>query len=240
MADEGGAAPVVLGLEGVAKDYGEGAVRTRVLHGIDLSLRRGEFAALMGPSGSGKSTLLHVMGLLDRPTAGKVIVGGQDTGGLDDDRLTRYRGRTIGFVFQFHHLLPGFTAIENVMLPMAADRGRLDPSMRECAEVLLGLVGLSAKADSKATQLSGGQAQRVAIARALAMNPKVVLADEPTGNLDTHTSDDVFALLRSVNERQGVTFLVVTHDARLADRCDRIIELVDGRIVSDRAHGARR
>jgi len=240
MADEGGAAPVVLALEGVAKDYGEGAVRTRVLHGIDLSLRRGEFAALMGPSGSGKSTLLHVMGLLDRPTAGKVIVGGQDTGGLDDDRLTRYRGRTIGFVFQFHHLLPGFTAIENVMLPMAADRGRLDPSMRECAEVLLGLVGLSAKADSKATQLSGGQAQRVAIARALAMNPKVVLADEPTGNLDSHTSDDVFALLRSVNERQGVTFLVVTHDARLADRCDRTIELVDGRIVSDRAHGARR
>jgi len=240
MGDEGAAAPVVLGLEGVTKDYGEGAARSRVLRGIDLALRRGEFAALMGPSGSGKSTLLHILGLLDRPTAGKVLVGGQDTGGLDDDRLTRYRGRTIGFVFQFHHLLPGFTAIENVMLPMAADRGRLDPSMRECAEVLLGLVGLSAKADSKATQLSGGQAQRVAIARSLAMNPRVVLADEPTGNLDTHTSDEVFALLRSVNERQGVAFLVVTHDARLADRCDRIIELVDGRVVSDRAHGARR
>ncbi len=228
----------VVRLDRVSKDYGE-AVRFRALDGVDLAIRRGEFTALMGPSGSGKSTLLHLMGLLDRPTEGRVIVDGQDSGRLDDDGLTRHRGRTIGFVFQFHHLLPEFTALENVMLPMAADKGRFDPGMRECGEALLALVGLSDRAHLKATRLSGGQQQRVAIARALAMNPKVVLADEPTGNLDTHTSDEVFAMLRAVNRKQGVTFLVVTHDPRLADRCDRIVELVDGRVVSDRPHLAR-
>ncbi len=228
----------VVRLDRVSKDYGE-AVRFRALDGVDLAIRRGEFTALMGPSGSGKSTLLNLMGLLDRPTEGRVIVDGQDSGLLDDDGLTRHRGRTIGFVFQFHHLLPGFTALENVMLPMAADKGRFDPSMRECGQALLSLVGLSDRLHQRATQLSGGQQQRVAIARALAMNPKVVLADEPTGNLDTHTSDEVFAMLRAVNRKQGVTFLVVTHDPRLADRCDRIVELVDGRVVSDRPHLAR-
>jgi lipoprotein-releasing system ATP-binding protein len=200
---------------------------------VDLSLRRGEFAALMGPSGSGKSTLLHIMGLLDKPTGGRILLDGQDTGTLDDDALTRYRGRTLGFVFQFHHLLPEFTALENVMIPMAADRGRLEPSMRECGMALLERVGLSPRADARATTLSGGQAQRVAIARSLAMNPKIVLADEPTGNLDTQTADEVFSLLREVNRAQKVTFLVVTHDHRLAARTDRIIELVDGHIVSD-------
>src|SRR5512137_759374 len=224
----------VLRLEGITRDFGEGEARTRVLRGVDLALRRGEFAALMGPSGSGKSTLLHIMGLLDRPTGGRVLLDGQDTGVLDDDALTRYRGRTLGFVFQFHHLLPGFSALENVMIPMAADRGRLEPSMRESGRALLDRVGLAARADNRATTLSGGQAQRVAIARSLAMSPKVVLADEPTGNLDTQTADDVFSLLREVNRRQAVTFLVVTHDRRLAERTDRIIELVDGRIVTDR------
>ena len=223
----------VLRLEGITRDFGEGEARTRVLRGVDLALRRGEFAALMGPSGSGKSTLLHIMGLLDRPTEGRILLDGQDTGLLDDDGLTRCRGRKLGFVFQFHHLLPGFTALENVMIPMAADRGRLEPSMRECGLSLLERVGLSARADSRATTLSGGQAQRVAIARSLAMNPKIVLADEPTGNLDTRTADDVFSLLRDVNRAQDVTFLVVTHDRRLAERTDRIIELVDGRVVSD-------
>ena len=223
----------VLRLEGITRDFGEGEARTRVLRGVDLSLRRGEFAALMGPSGSGKSTLLHIMGLLDKPTGGRILLDGQDTGTLDDDALTRYRGRTLGFVFQFHHLLPEFTALENVMIPMAADRGRLEPSMRECGMALLERVGLSPRADARATTLSGGQAQRVAIARSLAMNPKIVLADEPTGNLDTQTADEVFSLLREVNRAQKVTFLVVTHDHRLAARTDRIIELVDGRIVSD-------
>jgi lipoprotein-releasing system ATP-binding protein len=236
MAEAGGD---VLRLTGITRDFGEGEARTQVLRGVDLRLRRGEFAALMGPSGSGKSTLLHIMGLLDRPTGGRVLLDGQDTGVLDDDALTRYRGRTLGFVFQFHHLLPGFTALENVVIPMAADRGRLEPSMREGGRALLDRVGLAARADARATTLSGGQAQRVAIARSLAMGPKVVLADEPTGNLDTQTADEVFGLLRDANRSQGVTFLVVTHDRRLAERTDRIIELVDGRVVSDQAVVAR-
>jgi len=228
--------PEVMRLEGIVRDFGEGEARTRVLRGVDFTLRRGEFAALMGPSGSGKSTLLHIMGLLDRPTRGRVLLGGEDTGPMDDDQLTRCRGTTLGFVFQFHHLLPEFTALENVMIPMAAAKGRLDASMPECALGLLDRVGLLARADNRATNLSGGQAQRVAIARSLAMEPKIVLADEPTGNLDTQSADDVFSLLREVNQRQKVTFLVVTHDRRLAERTDRIIELVDGRIVSDQAN----
>jgi lipoprotein-releasing system ATP-binding protein len=227
--------PEVMRLEGIVRDFGEGEARTRVLRGVDLVLHRGEFAALMGPSGSGKSTLLHIMGLLDRPTGGRVLLDGQDTGAMDDDELTRSRGRTLGFVFQFHHLLPEFTALENVMIPMAADKGRLDASMPECGRALLDRVGLSARAGNRATTLSGGQAQRVAIARSLAMNPKIVLADEPTGNLDTQTADEVFSLLRDVNRQQKVTFLIVTHDRRLAERTDRIVELVDGRIVTDEA-----
>jgi lipoprotein-releasing system ATP-binding protein len=223
----------VLRLEGVVKEYGE-AVRTRVLHGVDLTLQRGEFTALIGPSGSGKSTLLNLIGLLDRPTEGRVLLDGQDTGVMGDDALTRCRGRRIGFVFQFHHLLPEFSARENVMLPMMAARGRVEPAMAECADALLGQVGLGAFLARRADRLSGGQQQRVAIARALAMAPALVLADEPTGNLDTRSADDIFALLRRFNEQAGVTFLVVTHDPRLAARCDRIVELVDGRIVADR------
>jgi lipoprotein-releasing system ATP-binding protein len=223
-----------LEVRGVAKDYGAGEVVTRVLHGVDLALAAGEFTALIGPSGSGKSTLLNLVGLLDRPTEGRIALDGQDTGALDDRALTRYRGRKVGFIFQFHHLLPEFSAVENVMLPMMADRGRPEPSMEECALHLLREVGLEAFAGRRPSQLSGGQQQRVAIARALAMNPRLVLADEPTGNLDTRSADDVFALLRQVNRKAGVTFLVVTHDPRLAERCDRILEIVDGRMVGDR------
>jgi lipoprotein-releasing system ATP-binding protein len=223
-----------LELRGVRKDYVTGEVVTPVLHGVDLVLDRGEFTALMGPSGSGKSTLLNLVGLLDRPTGGAIAIDGVDTGTLDDRALTRYRGRTVGFVFQFHHLLPEFSAVENVMLPMMADRGRPEPSMVECAAHLLRQVGLEGRLHRRPSQLSGGQQQRVAIARALAMAPRLVLADEPTGNLDTHSADEVFALLREFNRKAGVTFLVVTHDPRLADRCDRIVEIVDGRIVSDR------
>jgi len=229
----------VLRLEGITRDFGEGEARTQVLRGVDLSLRRGEFAALMGPSGSGKSTLLHIMGLLDKPTGGRILLDGQDTGLLDDDGLTRYRGSTLGFVFQFHHLLPEFTALENVMIPMAAGKGRIEAPMRDAARALLDRVGLAPRADNRATTLSGGQAQRVAIARSLARSPKVVLADEPTGNLDTQSADGVFALLRQVNREEQVTFLVVTHDRRLAERTDRIIELVDGRIVSDQPNQPR-
>jgi lipoprotein-releasing system ATP-binding protein len=229
----------VLELQRVVKDYGE-LVRTRVLHGVDLEVAPGEFTALIGPSGSGKSTLLNLIGLLDRPTEGKVLLAGTDTGTLDDDALTERRGRAIGFVFQFHHLLPEFTALENVMMPMMSLRGRQDPSMRECAGTLLAQVGLGTLLDRRATLLSGGQQQRVAIARALAMAPRLVLADEPTGNLDTASADEIFTLLRQFNRKAGTTFLIVTHDPRLAARCDRIVELVDGRVVSDRHNAARR
>ncbi len=223
----------VLRLEGVTKDYGEEVV-TRVLHGIDLTLEQGEFAALIGPSGSGKSTLLNIIGLLDRPTSGRVLLQGQDTRGLDDDGLARLRARTLGFIFQFHHLLPAFSALENVMMPAVAEQGRPDERMRTRARELLNQVGLGERAGSHPSQMSGGQQQRVAIARALVMSPALVLADEPTGNLDTGTSAQVFELLRRINLEQRMTFLIVTHDPRLAQRCDRIIEVMDGRIVSDR------
>jgi len=229
------AADEVLRLEGVSKDYGTQVV-VRVLHGVELVVRRGEFAALVGPSGSGKSTLLHLVGLLDRPSEGRVWLAGQDTSALDDQGLTGFRGRTLGFVFQFHHLLPAFTALENVMMPLYADRGRPEPWMEERARGLLARVGLGDLAGRRPTQLSGGQQQRVAVARALVAHPTLVLADEPTGNLDTHSSDEIFALLRGFAADQQTTFLVVTHDPRLADRCDRIVRLVDGRIVSDEPH----
>jgi lipoprotein-releasing system ATP-binding protein len=224
-----------LRLAGVRKSYGVGTpVETEVLHGIDLVLQPGEFAALIGPSGSGKTTLLNLIGLLDRPNAGRIEVAGQDAGVLDEAATTQLRGRAIGFVFQYHYLLPAFTTQENVMMPVLAARGRVDDAMRAKAAGLLDRVGLTPWRDQKASDISGGQQQRVAIARALAMDPALVLADEPSGNLDTQNADAVFDLLREVNVASGTTFLIVTHDPRLARRCDRIVELVDGRIVSDR------
>ncbi len=225
----------VLHLAGIRKSYGSGEVESKVLHGIDLTLQRGEFAALIGPSGSGKSTLLNLIGLLDRPTSGQLHIDGEDSGQLDDTGLTRLRGQRIGFVFQQHHLIPAFTAEEIVAMPLLVARGRPDSEMFERAGHLLDQVGLADRKQHLANRLSGGQQQRVAIARALVTNPSLVLADEPTGNLDTHSADDVFVLLREFNRRQHTTFLIVTHDPRLAARCDRIIELVDGRIVADQA-----
>ncbi|MGE0874419.1 MAG: ABC transporter ATP-binding protein [Burkholderiales bacterium] len=225
-------ASAVLELQGIRKHYGDDpAVRTQVLHGIDLQLVPGEFAALIGPSGSGKSTLLNIIGLLERPSEGRLLMRGEDTGLLDDTAITRLRGRSIGFVFQFHHLLPAFSALENVMMPLMVERSRQDPAMRERARMLLGRVGLAGHEGKRPSQLSGGQQQRVAIARALAMEPPLVLADEPTGNLDTKSADGIFELLREVNRDSQTAFLVVTHDPRLAGRCDHAIELVDGRIV---------
>ena len=225
----------VLHLAGIRKSYGSGEVESEILHGIDLTLQRGEFAALIGPSGSGKSTLLNLIGLLDRPTSGHLHIDSEDSGQLDDTGLTRLRGQRIGFVFQHHHLIPAFTAEENVAMPLLVARGRPDAEMFERAGQLLDQVGLADRKQYLANRLSGGQQQRVAIARALVTNPSLVLADEPTGNLDTHSADDVFALLREFNRRQHTTFLIVTHDPRLAARCDRIIELVDGHIVADQA-----
>lgn len=235
MAEPIATAPV-LEIRSVMREFGEKR-KTRVLHGIDLIIRHGEFTALIGPSGSGKSTMLNIMGLLDRPTSGEVLLSGQPMTHLDDDALTRSRSRTLGFVFQFHHLLPAFTALENVMIPAWGDRGTADAGLRASAQKLLHEVGLSERINNRASDLSGGEAQRVAIARALCQNPPLILADEPTGNLDTQTADGIFALLRRVNRERSTTFLIVTHDERLAGRCDRIIRLVDGRIVQDLRRG---
>jgi len=224
--------PPVLRVEDVVKNYGT-TVITPVLRGVSFDVHAGEFAALIGPSGSGKSTLLNLMGLLDRPTSGRLLLQGQDTSHLDDHAITRLRGRSIGFIFQFHHLLPAFTAAENVLLPMYSAYGERLPALVRRARELVARVGLADRADYLASNLSGGQQQRVAIARALAMDPPLVLADEPTGNLDTKTADQIFALLRDFHAERGGALLVVTHDPRLAERCDRVLELVDGEIVSD-------
>ena len=221
-------------LKQVRKTYNLGRPNeAEVLHGIDLRVNTGEFIALMGPSGSGKSTLLNIVGLLERMTAGNYQLQGEEMVGLDDAGLTMRRRRLLGFVFQFHHLLPAFTALENVTLPALMAEGRVSDAQRDHAKELLDSVGLSSALNKRPSELSGGMQQRVAIARALVMNPPLVLADEPTGNLDTASSDDVFVLLRRMHAERGTSFVVVTHDPRLGARCDRLVELVDGQISSD-------
>ena len=221
---------------GLTKRFTEGRLDVTVLHGVDLQVRRGETLAIVGASGSGKSTLLHLLGGLDAPTSGSVELLGQRLAGLSAAEQGKLRNKHLGFVYQFHHLLPEFTALENVMLPLLAARGRPDEAMRLRAAELIEQVGLTEVGKHMSNDLSGGQQQRVAIARALVMQPALVLADEPTGNLDTKAADNVFDLLRRVNEASDTSFLIVTHDPRLAQRCDRIIELVDGRIDSDKAN----
>jgi len=225
---------VVVGLQGVRKAFNVGTgIETEVLHGIDLTLHRGDFCAVMGPSGSGKSTLLNIIGLLDRPTSGLLQMAGEETTLLADQSLTRLRGHHIGFVFQYHHLISAFTALENVMMPMLGAAGFPNPEMRERAEALLESVGLTPWKNNMANNLSGGQQQRVSLARALAMNPALLLAEEPTGNLDTKSADAVFALLRRINQEQGTTVLLVTHNPELGRRCDKTIQVVDGLIQTN-------
>ena len=220
----------------VRKSYNIGLPsEAEVLHGVGLKVMRGEFIALMGPSGSGKSTLLNIVGLLERMTAGGYQLLGEAVQDLDDAALTLRRRKTLGFVFQFHHLLPAFSALENVTLPALLSEGRVSRLQREQARDLLAAVGLAKAMDKRPSELSGGMQQRVAIARALVMDPPVVLADEPTGNLDTASSDEVFVLLRRMHAERGTSFVIVTHDPRLASRCDRLVELIDGRISSDGA-----
>jgi lipoprotein-releasing system ATP-binding protein len=224
----------VLRLAGLRKSYNAGMpTETEVLHGLDLTIGRHDFASLIGPSGSGKSTLLNLLGLLDSPTAGDLFLLGEATGSMDDETRTARRASAIGFVFQFHHLMPGFNALENVMMPLLVAQGRPSAATVERAQSLLAAVGLAAFADRKPGELSGGQQQRVAIARALVTRPALLLADEPTGNLDTRTAGDVFELFRRFNREFGCAVLVVTHDPRLSAVCDRTIELVDGLIVRD-------
>lgn len=219
-------------LEGVRKAYNVGTpVEVEVLHGIDLVLERGEFVALTGPSGSGKSTLLNIIGLLDRPTSGRLFIGGRETSELDDTELTKLRGHKIGFIFQAHYLISAFTAVENVMIPQLVAGEFPTAVMRSRAEDLLDQVELTRWKDNLSGNMSGGQQQRVAIARSLAMKPALILADEPTGNLDTKSADTVLDMMRRVNRQDGTTFLIVTHNLDIAHRCDRIIDVVDGQIV---------
>jgi len=231
------ATPLIV-LRDIHKSYNLGLPsQTEVLHGIDLCLAHGEFVALMGPSGSGKSTLLNILGLLEPMTTGSYLLQGEEMRGLDDAGLTLRRRQTLGFVFQFHHLLPAFTALENVTLPAMMISGQVSAQQLQHARDLLADVGLAGAEHKRPAELSGGMQQRVAIARAVMLNPPLVLADEPTGNLDQAASSEVFVLLRRLHAERGITFLVVTHDEHLAERCDRRLELVDGQLHADSGHG---
>jgi lipoprotein-releasing system ATP-binding protein len=218
-----------LELRGVRKVFRQGGVELVVLDRIDLALAGGEVAALVGPSGAGKSTLLHVAGLLERPDAGAVVINGRDCGGLGDDARTLLRRRALGFVYQFHHLLPEFSALENVMLPQMI-AGVARPAARRKAEALLRQVGLGERLAHRPARLSGGEQQRVAIVRALANDPEILLADEPTGNLDHATAESVIATLLDVVRGSGLAALIATHNLDLARRLDRIVRLEDGRL----------
>ncbi|WP_313312725.1 ABC transporter ATP-binding protein [Pulveribacter sp.] len=234
MSEHTAASQEVLRLQELKKSYNVGKpTEVEVLHGLDLRLQRSDFAALVGASGSGKSTLLNLIGLLDRPTSGELYLLGEPTRDMPDMRRTALRGHAIGFVFQFHYLIQAFTALENVLMPLMVARGRPTPQDTERARHLLHEVGLARYEQRKPDQLSGGQQQRVAVARALVMQPALLLADEPTGNLDSQSAADVFGLFRRFNREFGCAVLMVTHDPRLSAQCDRTVTLVDGRIERD-------
>jgi len=223
--------PPALELRGVRRVFKQAGTELRVLNGVDLVLRAGEIAALVGPSGAGKSTMLHIAGLLERPDGGAVLIGGEDCGSLSDDRRTMLRRAEIGFVYQFHHLLPEFSALENVMLPQMIAAGARRQA-RERAAGLLDQVGLEPRAGHRPVRLSGGEQQRVAIARALANNPKILLGDEPTGNLDHATGESVLQTLVELVRGSGLAALIATHNLDLARRLDRIVALEDGKLRS--------
>lgn len=219
----------VMVLQGIRQRYGGGdSPLVEVLHGIDLKLPEGGFSALIGPSGSGKSTLLNIIGLLESPTEGQLWLAGEQASGQNDRVRTALRNRYLGFIFQFHHLLPAFSAEENVLMPVLAGVGRISAADRERARTLLARVGLAEHAHKRPVQLSGGQQQRVAIVRALINRPRLVLADEPTGNLDRSTADGVFDLMLQLARDQGTAFVMVTHDESLAARCHRVVRLTSG------------
>ncbi|MFW5866994.1 MAG: ABC transporter ATP-binding protein [Armatimonadota bacterium] len=217
---------------GLKKTY-FGAVPVKVLHGIDVRIQAGEFTSVLGQSGSGKSTLLNCLGALDRPTEGRVIVAGSDLADLDDDELADLRNTQVGFVFQSHYLQDEFTCLENALMPVSIQKGVPDPEDVDRVSDLLERVGLGHRLDNPPGRLSGGEQQRTAIVRALANEPRLVLADEPTGNLDSKSSDQVFEVMREINEETGVAFVMVTHDDRLASRGDRILRIEDGLLTEE-------
>jgi putative ABC transport system ATP-binding protein len=224
-----------ISVENLEKVYGSGPAAVQALKGVSLRFRTGEFAAIMGPSGSGKSTLLHLLGTLETPTSGSIEIGGTDLSGLSDRRLTLLRRERLGFVFQSFNLLPTLSAEENVLLP-ALIAGEKRERYEDRLDDLLGLVGLADRRNHRPDELSGGEQQRVAIARALLRNPDVILADEPTGNLDTKTGAGVLDLLRTSASRYGRTVVMVTHDPHAAARADRVVFLADGRVVDEADH----
>ncbi len=222
----------ILELRHVNKIYGT-TIKTQVLTDINVSFKKGSFSSIIGQSGSGKSTMLNIMGTLDTPTSGEVFINGVDTAKLSKGKLAEIRNKNIGFVFQFHYLLPEFTALENVLMPYRIGNSSVSSEVRQRAEELMKLVGLEKVKNNNATQMSGGQQQRTAIARALLNNPDIILADEPTGNLDSNSTETIYNLLRDINEKFGTTFIIITHDRRIAEKADRIIEIADGKINID-------
>lgn len=223
----------VMELKKVQKFYGAGSARTQVLYDLDLSIEEGSFNSIIGPSGSGKSTLMNIMGTLDLPSAGEIYINGRRTDLMKKGELSVLRNQTIGFIFQFHHLLPEFTAYENVLIPYMIKNQKVSRAVADRAGELMEMVGISGVKNNPAAKMSGGQQQRTAIARALINGPSIVLADEPTGNLDSETTETVYSILRDINRKLKTTFLIVTHDRKIAERTDRIIELLDGRVKSD-------
>ncbi len=221
----------IIVLKDLSKIYGNG-VEVKALDGVNLNIEAGEFVAIVGPSGSGKSTLLNMIGLLDTPTSGQIILKGIDVSRASFDERAHLRNRELGFVFQYHHLIPEFSALENVMMPLLI-AGKSRAEARERARELLVSVGLEDRLNNRPTQLSGGQNQRVAVARALVNGPSIVIGDELTGNLDTKSSKLIYDLLRDLNKKINQTFILVTHDMALAEKTDRILRIVDGRIVCE-------
>ena len=219
----------ILETQGLTKIYGSGETAVHALRGVDLAVENGEFVAIVGTSGSGKSTLLHMLGGLDRPTAGKVLVDGQDIFALKDEALTIFRRRRVGFVFQSYNLVPMLSVYENIMLPIQLDGAKVD---EDYVSEVIRTLGLSDRLHSLPNQLSGGQQQRVAIARALATKPAIVLADEPTGNLDSKTSQDVLGLMKVTSQRFGQTMVMITHNEEIAQLADRVVRVEDGRVVT--------
>lgn len=222
----------IIDLKNINKIYGT-LVKTQVLYDVNLSFEEGTFNSIIGASGSGKSTLLNILGTLDKPTSGQVLIDGQITDTMKKNALADLRNQTIGFIFQFHYLLPEFTALENVLMPYNIKNSKPSKESIARAEELLDLVGLSKVKNNLATNMSGGQQQRTAIARALMNNPKIILADEPTGNLDSDSTETIYNLMRDINKKFNTTFIVITHDRKIAEKADRIVEIKDGRIIMD-------
>ncbi|MEG0295208.1 MAG: ABC transporter ATP-binding protein [Clostridium sp.] len=221
-----------LELRNVTKIYGD-KIKTKALNETSLQIKEGEFVSIIGQSGSGKSTLLNIMGTLSSASEGEVLINNIRVDKMSKNDLAEVRNRELGFIFQFHYLLPEFTVLENVLMPYSISGQKIDKSILARANELLDLVGLSKVKNNMATNLSGGQQQRAAIARALINNPKIVLADEPTGNLDSNTTNDIYNLLRDINKKYNTTFVIITHDNRIAEKADRIIEVLDGDVVRD-------